>query len=249
MPVVLEAIPAQLDHPATPADPVTPDLPVDPATPDNQPTRHAKPSNLHHASLAQLVLPDQMDNPDNLATLVKMDNPERAVETPNLDPQDPKVHPDLPDNPVDPDNPATPDNPLNPKALPPAHPDLPAMLELPDNPEAPDNLEAMDNPDNLDPKAHPANPVDLANPETMDNPATLANPEAKANEVSARNTAPSTVVFSSKMERGVKPEAVFSTQAIKHLQTSQRTAIISSYYFLSFVFYSLRYTSSSQDVY
>jgi len=204
MPVVPEATPAQLDHPATQDAPETPVLPADPATQVNPLLLHAKPSNHHRANLALKDLPAHPVDLVNPETPVPTDNPDKAVETPLPDLQDQK---DLPAHLV---NPATLDSlatlvlPLNLKdpLLDPQ--DLPAMLALPDNPEDPDSPETMDNPAVPDPKDPLAHPVLPETPVKMDNLATPVNPEAKETRVSAPNTVPSTVVFSSKMEPDAK---------------------------------------------
>jgi len=205
------------------------------ATQDNPPLLHAKPSSHHRANLALKVLPAHLVNPVNLETPVPTDNPASLADNHNPDLQDPKVPLAHPETLVLPDNPETPELPLNPKA---SNLDLQAQLEMlapQDNPAALANPETMDNPVNPDPKDLPAHPVQLATPVKMVNPDNPVNPEAKARRVSARNTAPSTVVSSSKTEPADKPCRTHFTQAIP--PPSQHTAIISHYSFITvFVF-------------
>jgi hypothetical protein len=186
-----------LDNPDAPATPV---LPAPLAIQVEATLNHAHNKLLLLANNATLVPPDNLDNPEPPVTLVLMDNPVKEADKEPLDPPDPKAHPDNPETPEDPDNPETLDNQLHLPLLPLALPDPPATLVPLVNPDNPVNPHRAADKAHPDPKDHP-DPLDQ--PETpvpLVNPVPLDNPEDLANEEFARNTVPSTVECSSKME-------------------------------------------------
>jgi hypothetical protein len=197
---VPEAIRVHPDLPVTLADLETPDLPEDPATQVHQRPQLAKPLPHHHANLALKVHLAHPDNLANPATQDPMDNQVKAAAILNLVQPDPKVHLDNLETPEDLDSQEIPALLLNHKEL---HPDLLDHLAMPEllvNLEALDSLETTDNPVAPDPKDLPELLDNLVNLEAMGNPAILDKLEVRATKVSAQNTAPSMVVFSSKTE-------------------------------------------------
>lgn len=156
----------------------------------------------HHANNAQPASPAQLDLPVLLASPEPPDHLVKVAELlhqAHLDPKDHLDHPALLETPV---HLALLDNLLLLAQSLPESLDHLAMLDLLAllvNLVPPDKAELA----HPDPKAHP----DLLEPPdnlaTTALPATLVLPELAAREVSARNTAPSTVVFSSRMEQDV----------------------------------------------
>jgi hypothetical protein len=180
---------------------------------------HAKPRLHPHANHAHKDHPDLLAHPDLLETQ------ERLV--PPADPDtmllpEPPVPEDLPDQlekpaPLDPlanlDNPPSaspslPDPRENPEIS--DHPDLPVHLV---NPVWMAHLDQPDPRENPEPLA-PMEPTET--PDLLDHP---APPERRERRVFARNTAPSTVVSSSKTEladKSINWVFVSSTSAHKH---------------------------------
>jgi hypothetical protein len=213
-------------HPETQADPATLVLLANLEIQANHLLLLAKPSTHHHANHALQVLLAHPANPVNLATPDKTDNPENLEETHNPDLLDQKAHLAHLETLVPLDNPETLEPLLKAKESNLDLLDHLEMLEHLDNLANPVNPETMDNPVALDPKAHPAHLANQETPETTVNQANPDNLEVLEKRVSARNTAPSMVVFSSKMELADKQCRFFSTQAIP---TSQLTAISTSF--------------------
>jgi len=213
-------------------------VPLDcPETQANHQFNHASQSLLLHANLAHKDHPAHPDQLDHLAMPELPDNPET---------QEPTLHPA---NPVQKDLPAHPESPVLLVPLASLVPLLKAnlwspenqdQLEKPDHPDLPVNLDnpaPMEPQDPLDPK-DPLAPTD--HPDKTVNPDPLANPaqlEAPARRVSARNTVPSTVVSSSKMEPGAKLDKILVASLPRFIQVSSAaslaSAVVSSLFSLS----------------
>jgi len=163
----------------------------------------------HHANHAVL------DHPDPLGHLAPLEMPEAPA---NQDKVAELLHPDLLDqkahlaNLATLDNLAALDNLANLLNQPLLLQDHLAHLEMLDqtaNLDNPEHQEEAVDKDHLDPKDLPDHPAQLANLETLVNLATLVNLEVLEKRVFARNTAPSTVVSSSKTELAVKLLTIF----------------------------------------
>jgi hypothetical protein len=163
----------------------------------------------HHANHVLL------DHPDPLDHLAPLEMPEAPA---NQDKVVELLHPDLLDqkdhlaNLATLDNLAALDNLANLLNQPLLLQDHLAHLEMLDHPANLDNPEhqeeAVDK-DHLDPKDLPDHPAQLVNLETLVNLATLVKLEVLEKRVFARNTAPSTVVSSSRTELAVKLLIIF----------------------------------------
>jgi hypothetical protein len=224
-----------LDPPERPEnqdDPENRVPPVYPETPANLQFNHVNPSHHHHASHAHkdpLAHPDLLDLPAMLVLLVSPDTPERMPHLENPD------NLELPENQVLQLNPNLwcPEN-LDPLVKP-AHPVLPDLLV---------NLALMELLDPLDPRDHP-DPMDpLVKTVNPEHPVNLDQPDRPARRVSARNTAPSMVVCSSKMvpdDRRPSPWAILSSfSCLQHfIQVSSTTAFAGVVVFSSSSYFSL----------
>jgi len=193
-----------LDLPETPDVPETLEDPAVTEIPEPQLHLPAKLSLLHHANPAHKDLPVPLDSLDNPEDPDKMEAPDKEAETHLPDHLDLRDHPVNPVTPEDPDNPETPEHPLKAKELLLDPLDLPVMLELLDNPVTLDSLVTTDSPEAPDLRDHPAHQDNLVNPEVTASQVTPDNLAAQETAVSARNTAPSMVVSSSKMEPDAK---------------------------------------------
>jgi len=210
-----------------------------PETPANQLALLAKPSSHLHANPAQLVLPANLVLPVNPVIQVPMVLLDKVVET-----QLPallvlKVHPAPLVLPAILVNLAAPANqpPLNNHNR--DHLDLLVMPASQVNLDPLANLVMMVNPVDLDPK-DPLVLLDLPdNPVMMVSLATPANLVKQATKVSARNTVPSMVESSSKMEQDDKSlplsEELFRTIHTKSICRNLYLSFGTSYITMSFI--------------
>ena len=207
-------------------DPANPELPANQETPENHQLLHAKQPLLHHASHAHKAHPDLLDHPDHLETQERLVPPADPDTMPPLEPQAHEDHPDQPEKPAQLDHPERLVSQLLPNHSPLESPEKPEILDHPDLPAHPDNPVWMAQP------AHPDQRENLVPQEILepmvnqDPPDHLAQPVPPEKRVSARNTALSMVVSSSKMELVVKfvnrVYASFTRSASKHLSTNKR---------------------------
>jgi len=205
--------------PANRVDQENPELQDSLATQENHQQRLVKLPLHHHANLAHKVLPDLLDHPDLQETQERLVLPADLVMMLLQEPLDLEDHPV---HLVSLDHPA-----VLVRLVFQLLPSL-SLLALPENPEISDLPDPLDLPVNPVWMAHPDLPdprENLVSPETQEPTETpvpqapLDQPDPPEKRVSARNTAPSMVVSSSKTELVVKfaNRVYASSKSAKHL--------------------------------
>jgi len=196
----VEANPDHQDQPETMDNQERAELQEAQAMQEDLQFKHVSNLPLHHAHLALLARRDLPDNQAHPETQDQTEIQDKAVAIPNpdrLDQKDHQDHQDQMDSQARQDNPV---NQLNRKKQDQASQDLWEMLDHRDHQDqlvSQDNPEDQVNQDRRDPMANPA-PLEMMGSPVIQERA--EHQEVQVRKVSVRNTAPSMVESSSKME-------------------------------------------------